>query len=192
MIFRMICNEVKVELYQATSQQPDPLIALLPRTDDYSLSCSDMLLPNLIIDEDFTLAPPLSPITQDITVLPTESTMNVVRQKMRTSTDEHVSGSLVVIDDVLLHSTSLILCLILLEYYMRVYFKYRESFKLGKCDFLSERFEFIGRNIMPTGNTTTTSKYDLITDWKLPTIAAGLHSFVSLVNFYKRSVLFLK
>ena len=69
---------------------------------------------------------------------------------------------------------------------MRVYFKYRESFKLAKCDFLSERFEFVGRDIMPTGNTTAASKYDLINDWKLPDTAAGLHSFVSLINFYKK------
>ena len=151
-----------------------------------------MLLPNLIIDEDFTLAPPPSPITQDITVMPTEVTMNVIRQKLRTSADEHVSGSRVIIDDVLLHSTSLSLCLLFLECYTRVYFKYCESFKLVKYDFLSERFEFVGCDIMPTGNTTAASKYNLITDWKLPTIAAGLHSFVSLVNFYKRSVLFLK
>ena len=91
-------------------------------------------------------------------MLPTEETMNVVRQKIRTSADEHVSRSSVIIDDVLLYSTSLSLCLILLDCYMRVYFKYREYFKLGKYDFLSERFEFVGRNIMPMGNTAAASK----------------------------------
>jgi len=123
-----------------------------------------MLLPNLIIDEDFTLAPPPSPITQYIMVLPTEATMNVVRQETRTSTDENVSGSRGIIDDVLLHSTLLSLCLLLRECYMWIYFKYRESFKLGNCDFLLEHFEFFGHDIVPTGNTTAVSKYDLITD----------------------------
>ena len=160
MIFRMIYNGVKVEPHQATSQQPDPIVALLPRTDDYSLSCSDILLSNLIIDKDFTLAPPPPPIAHAITVLHLEATMNVIHQKMCTSADEHVSGSRVIIDDVLLHSTSLSLCLLLIECYMRVYFKYHESLKLGKYDFLLERFEFVGRDIMPTGNTTAVSKYD--------------------------------
>ena len=105
---------------------------------------------------------------------------------MLTTDDEHVTGSRVIIDDVLIHSTAISLLLLLLECYMRVYFKYRESFKLAKCDFLSERFEFVGRDIMPTGNTTAASKYDLINDWKLPVTAAGLHSFVSHINVYNK------
>ena len=56
--------------------------------------------------------------------------MKAVRQKMRTSADEHVSESRVIIDDVLLHSTSLSLRFLLFVCYTRVYFKNRESFKL--------------------------------------------------------------
>ena len=67
------------------------------------------------------------------------------------------------------------------------HFKYREYFERGKCDFLSTRFEFVGHDIMPTGNTPAVSKYDLITAWKLPITPAGLHSFLSLVNFYLKN-----
>ena len=123
---------------------------------------------------------------KDTAIISLEVTTNVVRQKIKGSLNEHVSGSRVIIDDVLLHSTSLGLVLLLLECYMRVYLKYRESFKQSKCDFLSERFELVGRNITPIENTTASSKYDLITDWKQPTTSAGLHSFVSLINFYKQ------
>ena len=83
---------------------------------------------------------------------------------MKGSTNEHVSGSKVIIDDRLLYFTSLGLALLLLECYMRVYLKYRESFRQSKCDFLSERFEFVGRDITLIDNSTASSKYDLITD----------------------------
>ena len=91
--------------------------------------------------------------------------MNVICQKICTSTNEHVSGSCVIIDDVLLYSTSLCLCLLLLECYMRVIFKYCELFRPGEYDFQLDRFEFVGHNIMTTGNTTAASKYNLITDF---------------------------
>ena len=99
-----------------------------------------MVLPDLVVDKEFTLHPPESPIMKDTAVIPLGATTNVVRQQMRGSIKEHVSGSKVIIDDCLLYSTSLSLALLLLEYYMRVYLKYRESFKRSKCDFLSERF----------------------------------------------------
>ena len=105
---------------------------------------------------------------------------------MQGSPKEHASGSKVIIDDCLLFSTSLGLALLILECYMRVYLKYRESFKQSKCDFLSERFEFVGRDITPIGNTTASSNYDLITDWKHSETAAGLHPFISLINLYKK------
>lgn len=89
-----------------------------------------------------------------------------------------------IIDVVLIHSTSLSLCPLLLECYIQINFKYRQSFKRGKCDFLSEHFEFVDCDIIPTGNITAASKYDLITDWKLPVTSAGLHSSVSYIDFF--------
>ena len=125
---------------------------------------------------------------QDTAVLPLEVTTNVVRHKMTGSPNKHASGSKVIIDSCLLHSTSLGLALLILECYTRIYLKYTESFKQNKCDFLSEIFEFIGRDITPIGNTTNSSKYDLITDWKQPETAASLHSFISLINFYNKFI----
>ena len=52
-----------------------------------------MYLPDLVVDEEFTLDPPESPIMKDTAVIPLEATTNVVRQKMRESIKEHVSGS---------------------------------------------------------------------------------------------------
>ena len=134
-LFRMYCNQIDVQLYKSQSKQPPPIVAALPRTKDYELSCAGMFLPDLAIDKEFTLNPPESPIMRDTTVRPVEGITNVVRQKMQGSLKEHVSGSKVIIDDCLLYSTSLTLALLLLECYMRVYLKYRESFKQSKCDF---------------------------------------------------------
>ena len=78
-LFRMYCNKVDVELHSSRSHQPPPIVAALPRTQDYDLSCSDMFLPDLVVDEEFTLQPPESPITQDMTMLPLEATINAVR-----------------------------------------------------------------------------------------------------------------
>lgn len=130
----------------------------------FTLSCIDFLLPDLEIDDEFTLDPLSFPIMDDIDVLLTEATLNVVRQKIHYSANDHVSGFQVIIGNVFIYSTSLSLCIFLLECYMRIYFKYKESFKRGKYDFLSECFEFLGRDNMPTGNTTAASKYDLVTD----------------------------
>ena len=78
-----------------------------------------MYLPDLVIDKEFTLSPPESPIMKDAAILPLEATTNMVRQQMKGSEKEHVSGSKVIIDDCLLYSMLLGLALLLLECYMR-------------------------------------------------------------------------
>ena len=114
----------------------------------------------------------------DINVIEKRCTETIVRQYMRVCNKSHVTGSKVIIDDVLLHSTSVSLLLLLYECYLRVYLKYRQSFRFAKCKFLSERFKFVGHDITPLGNTTARSKYDLLTQWQLPTTGMGsIHLF---------------
>ena len=144
-------------MHQDHFKQPSPVVAILPRTQDYIKLCSDLFLPDLVVDDKYTLHPPSLPIMEDNEFLTTEAGMNVVHQKMQGSEKEHLLSSRVIIDNILLHSTSLSLCLLLLECYMRVYFKYRDSFRRSKCGFLAERFEFVGRNIMPTSNTNAST-----------------------------------
>ena len=69
------------------------------------ISSSPYFFVHLEIDDEFTLDPPSSLIMDDIVVLPMEETLNVVRQNMHTSANELVSGSRVIIDDLLIHST---------------------------------------------------------------------------------------
>lgn len=144
-------DDLSYDLLQSNSKQSDLFVALLPQTDYYTLSCADLLLPNLEIDDEFTLAQPSSLIMDNLVVLPTEATLDMVRRKV------HVSRSRVIIDDVIIYSISLSLCLLLLKFYMRIYFNYRESFNSVKCDFLSNRFKFVGRDTMPDDNITASS-----------------------------------
>jgi len=60
------------------------------------------------------------------------------------------------------------------------------SLKLGKCDFLKSRFEYVGHDITADGNCPASSKFDLVNDWNLPSNGQGLRSFVSLCNFYHK------
>ena len=69
---------------------------------------------------------------KDTSILPLEAMTIMVQQQMKGLEKEHVSGSKVIIDDCLLYSLLLGLALLLLECYMRVYLKYRESFKQSK------------------------------------------------------------
>ena len=105
---------------------------------------------------------------------------------MKDSSLYHLTRSRVIIDDIMLRSTSVSLLLLLLECYLRIYLKYRTMLNLKKCNFLKKRFEFVGHDILSMGNTTAQSKYDLINDWILPVTGDGLHSFVSLCNFYTK------
>ena len=79
---------------------------------------------------------------------------------MRDSDDAYLTGYTVIIDDLLFRSTSTSLLLFLLEFYFRVYFKYRTTLNVLKCDFLRKQSECVRNNTLPNGITTT-----IITDW---------------------------
>ena len=96
------------------------------------------------------------------------------------------SGSKTIIDDILVWSGILPLAILLCECVMKVFQKYRVSFRLDKCDFLKDRVEYVGHDICSTGNAPAQSKFDMINDWTLPTNGQSLISFVGLVNFYHR------
>jgi hypothetical protein len=62
-------------------------------------------------------------------------------------------------------------------------FEYRVTFQLKKCEFLTNRIEYVGYDITPNGNCPAQSKFDLITDWPLPATGQSLGSFIGLVSF---------
>ena len=93
-------------------------------------------------------------------------------------------GSRVIIDDTLLWSTMLHVILKYFGCVCEVFLKYRVTFQLKKCNFLSDRIEYVGHDITPYGNCPAQSKFDLITDWPLPASGAALISFIGLLTFY--------
>jgi hypothetical protein len=97
-----------------------------------------------------------------------------------------VAGTKTIIDDILLWCNNIELIMIYLECICKIFKKYRVSFRLDKCDFLKERVEYVGHDILSHGNCPASSKFNLIQDWKLPTTGPALFSFIGLVNFYHR------
>ena len=95
-------------------------------------------------------------------------------------------GSRSIIDDILLWSNNLTLTILYFRCVCMVFQKYRVSFKLKKCDFLKERTEYVGYDVLSSGNSPAQSKFNLINDWPLPPSGPSLHSFIGLVSFYAR------
>ena len=94
------------------------------------------------------------------------------------------TGSKTIIDDILIWSTRLHTTLLYFQCVCEIFQKYRVSFRLDKCEFLRDRSEYVGHDITPSGNCPASSKFDMITDWTLPTNSRSLMSFIGLVNFY--------
>ena len=176
-----------IEYNHKHTGQPAGICRKLPLTDDYEDSCVTASMPNLEVDEEFTLQSDAAPfLTDSVKTVPIGGGDVVVRHIMAKSNRHHVTGSRTIIDDIVGWSTSKALVLLLFECMCRVSTKYRASFKLSKCEFFYDRFEYVGHDLMPGGNTTAKSKYDLINQWATPATGDNLHSFVSLCNYYNK------
>ena len=157
-----------------------------PRSDVPAEYTEGLFLPNFIINDEFVLHnvdEPCEPIVQE-----TYTATTTVRQRIKSSNDVIVSSSRTIIDDVLMWSNASTTLLLLFECVNQVFLKYRVSMKIAKCRMFSERFEYVGRDILQAGNTTAKSKYTLVTDWKQPETGDELRSFVSFCNFYARFI----
>jgi len=108
------------------------------------------------------------------------------RKAAQANTSRANHGTKTIVDDLLVWATLVTDLLLKLECILIICTKYRLSLKLNKCDFLQERFEFVGHDIHTHGNSPAQSKFDLINDWPLPTTVHSLHSFTSLCNFYHK------
>jgi hypothetical protein len=93
-------------------------------------------------------------------------------------------GSRVIIDDILLWSISLAALLAYFTCVCDVFLKYRVTFQLEKCEFLTNRVEYVDHDITPDGNCPASSKFDLIGDWPVPATGQSLLSFIGLLTFY--------
>jgi hypothetical protein len=104
--------------------------------------------------------------------------------EFRHPNDPSHRGSRTIIDDILLWSTVLTTLLNYFKCVCAVFLKYRVTFQLKKCEFLTNRIEYVGHDITPDGNCPAQSKFALITDWPLPVSGQALGSFIGLLTFY--------
>ena len=75
-----------------------------------------------------------------------------------------VYGSRSIIDNILLWCSEKRLVLLYFSCVCKVFKKYCVSFKLSKCNFLAKRTEYVGHDILPSGNSPASSKFNLIQD----------------------------
>jgi hypothetical protein len=102
----------------------------------------------------------------------------------RYPTDHSHRGSRVIIDDILLWSTVIDTLLNYFQCVCDVFLKYRVTFQLKKCEFITNRIEYVGHDITPHGNCPAESKFDLVPDWPIPATGTSLLSFIGLLTFY--------
>ena len=98
------------------------------------------------------------------------------------------TGDRQIVDDVLLFANCPIALILYFECVCHIFTKWRLSFNPKKCDFFLDRVEWIGFDLCPTGNRPASSKFDMVKDWPLPTSGQSLHSFVGLLNFYRKFI----
>ena len=99
-----------------------------------------------------------------------------------------IVGNKNIMDDTLLWCTRPMVCLHYFRCVCEIFKKYRLSFNPKKCDFFKQRFEWLGHDMRPLGNSPAVSKFDLINDWPRPTFAQSLSSFIGLVTFYNKYI----
>ena len=95
-----------------------------------------------------------------------------------------VHGSKIVIDDILLYSTNVFTLIRYFSCVARVVVRHRLSFKLSKCKFFEPRVKYLGYDLTSRGNCPEKSKFNMITDWKLPVNGNPLLSFIGMCSLY--------
>jgi hypothetical protein len=102
----------------------------------------------------------------------------------RYPTDHSHRGSLVIINNILLWSTVIDTLLNYFQCVCDVFINYRVTFQLKKCEFITNRIEYVGHDITPHGNCPAGSKFDLVADWPISATGTSLLSFIGLLTFY--------
>jgi hypothetical protein len=60
--------------------------------------------------------------------------------------------------------------------------------KASKCEFNTDRMEYLGYIILPTGIQMDLEKVRAVVEWREPTNVKGVQSFLGFANFYRRFI----
>ena len=95
---------------------------------------------------------------------------------------------MVFIDDILIYSKSLEEHGEHLRISLHLLREHRLYAKLSKCDFWLEQVSFLGHIISGEGLSVDPSKIEVISNWKRPSNASEIRSFLGLAGYYRRFV----
>ena len=102
------------------------------------------------------------------------------------------AGSKVIIDDVILHGVAVEPLLQFFDCVLTILLQYRATVKLKKCRFLTQREEFVGRDILPEGNALAKSKNDAFRNLGRPNSYHDLRSLIGMIGFYSNWIPFFE
>lgn len=95
---------------------------------------------------------------------------------------------LVYLDDILVFSETFDEHLQRLETVLRRLAETGLKVKLEKCAFLQDTVKFLGHQVSAEGVGTDPSKVSAVKDWKVPTTAKELQSFLGFCSYYRRFI----
>ena len=75
-----------------------------------------------------------------------------------------------------------------MEAQLEVSARRRHSLSLPKSSFFVERVEFVGVNILPSGNMPERSKHDLLRKWPKPKDIHNVASYIAFGMFYMKCI----
>lgn len=102
--------------------------------------------------------------------------------------DMHLKECVVFLDDILVYSATLQSHL---QRLINVFQKLRDcglKLKPSKCEFLKTRCKYLGHVVSADGISTDPDKVAIVRDWKVPTDAKQLSSFLGFLGFYRRFI----
>jgi hypothetical protein len=93
-------------------------------------------------------------------------------------------GSLIIMDDILLHTLTEDNAFITLRGVCLVARKYHLTLKLKKCRWFPQKLEYVGVDLSLQGNQPASSKFGLLKTWKTPATPRAIMSFIGFAIFY--------
>jgi hypothetical protein len=94
------------------------------------------------------------------------------------------TGSSVVVDDLIVYAMNVKGLLAYWECILQTLLHYRVTIRLRKTRFLPTRAEFVGVDVLASGNSPAQSKYESISKLPPPALFSDLRMFIGLLGFY--------
>lgn len=120
-----------------------------------------------------------------------EQELETIKEATKDTLEETVQkggkpGSAVIADDIILFAKNTTLLLTYFINVLSVLLYYRVTVKLWKTRFIPTRAEFIGVDVLHTGNALAKAKYEPIEKLERPKLFSDLRMLIGLMGFYQK------